>query len=771
MINKNKININITWMLLLITTFMYSQNTIKGTITNSETNNAISFANVYFPELEKGSITDESGSFTITSLPNGNFNIVVSLIGFETYSEDIYINNKQLNLTITLNPSLIEMDEVIVSTPFHKLQADNVMKVDQERVETLKKSGTTTLAEGITAIPGVDNISTGNSIGKPVIRGLSSNRVLVYAQGVRLENQQFGAEHGLGVNDAGVESVEVIKGPASLLYGSDALGGVLYLIPERFAQQNSAEGDINLNYFSNTQGKNANIGFKQSSDAIKFLIRGSFAEYADYNTQDYRVTNSRFNERDLKLGLGYQKTKFNTEFRYNINSSRLGIPEEIGEQSTNTYPLLPYQALDNHIFSSKTSIFFDKSILKINLGYIYNDRKEFEDHHEHEHEDEDHDDEEHDEHEDEEHEDEIMEPALHMKLKTLNYDVKYNLPQTGNFETIVGVQGMNQINSNYGEEFLIPNATINDIGVLATSHAHFENIALQLGLRYDNRNIEADSLENGHNEEEEEHENEALDKSFNSFNGSVGIKIELGDHIVTRANIATGFRSPNLSELTSYGAHHGTNRFEIGNYKLENEQNLQTDLVLEFSNKHAEISVNGFYNSINDYIYLSPNGEFIDDNPVYEYLQDNAKLYGGEIRLHLHPHPIHWLHLESSFAMVIGKLDNDNYLPLIPANNLKNTLRVEFDKSDWFKDSYVFIKVNTWFDQDNIGQFETPTDGYTLFDTGFGGTLQLFKNDLSLNISATNLTDKQYVNHLSRLKSDGIYNMGRSINFGLTYKL
>jgi len=761
-------------VLLFTASIIQSQNILSGNVKNSETNEAVAFATVYFSELEKGSITNENGEFTVTNLPSGNFNIVVSSIGFATYSEDVSVNDQQLELAIVLNPSAIEMDEVIISTPFHKLQADNVMKVEQKRVEALKKAGATTLAEGITTIPGVDNISTGNSIGKPVIRGLSSNRVLVYAQGVRLENQQFGAEHGLGVNDAGVESVEVIKGPASLLYGSDALGGVLYLNPERFASQNLAQGDINLNYFSNTQGKNANIGLKQSGETFKFLIRGSFAEHADYDTQDYRVTNTRFNEKDLKLGLGYQKTKFNTEFRYNVNSSRLGIPEEIGEQNTNTYPMLPYQALDNHIFSSKTSFFFNKSILKINLGYIYNDRKEFEEHHEHE-------DEDHDDHEDEdhdEHEDEIMEPALHMKLATFNYDMKYNLPQTGKFETIVGIQGMYQTNSNYGEEFLIPDATVNDIGVLAVSHAHFNKVALQLGLRYDNRNIEANSIELAHEHEEdhdedgeEEHEIESLDKSFDSFNGSIGIKTELSENFVVRANIASGFRSPNLSELSSYGSHHGTNRFEIGNSELTNEQNLQTDLVLEFSNKHAELSLNGFYNSINDYIYLSPNGEYIDDDPVYEYLQENAKLYGVEIGLHLHPHPIHWLHLESSFAMVTGKLDNDDYLPLIPANNLKNTLRAEFDKGDWFKDSYVFFKVNTWFDQDNIGQFETLTDGYTLLDAGFGGTLQVFNNDLSISISATNLTDKKYINHLSRLKPDSILNMGRSVNLGMAYKL
>src|SRR5690606_25779645 len=137
---------------------------------------------------------------------------------------------------------------------------ENVMKVEHVNVAQLKAAGSMTLAQGITNIPGVSNVSTGMGIGKPVIRGLSSNRVLVYAQGVRLENQQFGDEHGLGLSDAGVESVEVIKGPASLLYGSDAMGGVLYLNPEKFAISNTTQGDVNLDYYSNTYGLSGNVG-------------------------------------------------------------------------------------------------------------------------------------------------------------------------------------------------------------------------------------------------------------------------------------------------------------------------------------------------------------------------------------------------------------------------------------------------------------------------------------------------------------------------------
>lgn len=732
-------------LLLVAISSSYAQNNIQGTVLDNNNTNGVAFANVYLPELEKGTTTDDNGFFKIENLPSGTYKIIVSFIGYETQSLNIKIPYDG-QLAIQLKPSAIEMEEIIVSTPFHKLQSENVMKVEHEKVADLKAKGAITLADGITNIAGVESVTTGLSIGKPVIRGLTANRVLVYAQGVRLENQQFGDEHGLGINDAGIESVEVIKGPASLLYGSDALGGVLYLNPERFAIENTTSADASFNYFSNTEGFNTNVGYKASGDKFKFIFRGTLAEHSDFKTKDYRVTNTRFNEKDFKAALGYQIAKFKTELRYNVNASKLGIPEELGEQSTNKTPLIPYQDIANHVFSSKSNVFFNNSSLDINLGLLYNDRKEFEEHHELEEElDEDHADE----------NEEILGPALHMKLKTLNYDIKYNLPVLGKFETIVGVQGMFQNNSNYGEETLIPDATTTDFGALATSHIHFKKADIQLGARFDNRAI---TVVNG------------INKNYNSFNGAAGVKFNILNDLTGRLNLATGFRAPNLAELTSDGVHEGTNRYEVGNPNLENEQNFQTDLALEFKNEHIELFANAFYNKVNNYIFLSPNGTTIDDAPVYNYLQADAYLYGGELGLHFHPHPLDWLHIESSFETVTGKQNHVGYLPLIPANSWNNTIRVEY-KDGWVVQGYAFIKLNTNFDQNKVNQFETSTSGYSLLSAGTGGKIKVFGHELSISLSGNNLTDKKYINHLSRLKPDGIYNIGRNITVGLTYTL
>lgn len=736
-------------LLFVIITSTVAQNTLTGSVLDKNSNEPLIFANIYLPQMEKGTTTDFNGNFTLSNIPNGQHNVVVSILGYETISQTITFPYSE-TLDFKLVPSAIEMEEIIISTPFHKLQSENVMKVERETISTLKSKGAVSLADGITTIAGVESVTTGVSIGKPVIRGLSSNRVLVYTQGVRLENQQFGDEHGLGLSDSGIESVEVIKGPASLLYGSDALGGVLYINPEKFAPSNSEKADASYNYFSSTKGFNTDAGYKVSGENFKYLIRGSMAEHADYNTANYRVSNTRFREQDLKVGLGFQKSKFKSELRYNVNNSKLGIPDELSVQNTDRTPLLPFQEVVNHVLSSKSTMFFSNSSLEVNLGLLYNDRKEFEEEHDHHGHDHDNDDD-----DDDHNSDDALEAALQMKLKTFNYDVKYNLPTLGKFETIVGLQGMSQSNANYGDETLIPDANTNDIGFLATSHVHFEKSDLQLGARFDHRSINAIS---------------GLNKTYNSFNGAVGIKTDLAKNLTVRLNFASGFRAPNLAELTSDGTHEGTNRYEIGNADLKNEQNFQGDLALEYKNEHIEFFANGFYNQVNNYIFISPDGTVIANTPVYNYLQADASLYGGEMGLHIHPHPLDWLHLESSFETVIGKQKNENYLPLIPANSWTNTLRVEFNTKK-VQRIYGFVRLSSTFRQNNVSAFESETPGYNLLGAGFGGSVDFFKHVLDIRVSGSNLTDETYINHLSRLKANNIYNMGRNINIGLTYSL
>lgn len=734
--------------------FGYAQNSINGKITDTE-NQPLLGVEIYAPELHIGTTTDLDGNYELKNLPNGEIKIIFSYIGFKEINKTVNLKNNQENINLVLIEDAFSLDEILISTPFNKLQSDNVMKVEFAKVKALKQKGASTLIEGLETIAGVSQISTGTSIGKPVIRGLSGNRVLVYTQGVRLENQQFGGEHGLGVNQAGIESVEVIKGPASLLYGSDALGGVIYFNPEKFAPNNSFRGDFGQQYYSNTKGSSTTIGFKQSYEKWKFLVRGAYGSHLDYQTpENKRVTNTRYNEINFNTGIRFNNDLISSELRYNINTSNLGLSEGIGNQSTSRILELPFQKITNQIVSLHNHIFLENSSFDIDLGYIDNLRSEFEDEHDHD---------------DEDHHEEALEAALEMKLKTFNYDVKYNLPKMKNVEVIVGSQGMSQTNENFGEELLIPDAKINDIGFFTTAVIDFEKSSLQGGIRFDNRNISTSRHEISH--ESDTHIFEAIDEKYNNITASLGYKFNPFNKTTTRINLATGYRAPNLAELTSNGVHHGANRFEKGNNDLKSEQNLQIDVAIEYKNEHVEFFVNGFYNKLNDYIFLSPTGEIEDNADVYTYIQENAKLYGGEIGLHLHPHPLDWLHLESAFETVIGKQNDENYLPLIPANNWKNTLKTEFKIKEWLTEGYATFTVSNTFKQKNVSDFETISGGYTVANFGVGGKLNLKNINFELTANVNNLFDTSYIPHLSRLKSESINAIGRNIVLGINFKL
>ena len=718
-----------------------AQNSISGIVTDAK-NQPLNGVSVYAPEIHKGTTTDENGNYNFNAIPNGNIKLSFVFVGYSTQFKTVDFQQKENKLNIILEETVFQMDEVIVSTAFNKLQSQNVMKVEHESMKSLQQKGTSSLIEGLATIAGVAQVSTGTSIGKPVIRGLSGNRVLVYSQGVRMENQQFGDEHGLGLNDAGIESVEVIKGPASLLYGSDALGGVLYFNPEKFADTNTFKANFSQKLFSNTLGSNSSLGLKTSTENWKFLARGSYNTHSDYTIPDgNRVTNTRYNETDFKTGVGYSNAKFSSVLRYNYNKLDLGIPENgIAEQNTSKNTAFPRQGVFNHLLSLNSVFYLKNSKLDVDLGYINNDRSEFP---------------------------ETNIAGLHMKLKTFNYDAKYHLPSFGKFESILGVQGMHQTNANSGTEFLIPDATTNDFGAFGTLNYEWKSNIIQAGLRFDNRKIttQAQGIAG------EEGSFQAIDKSFDSFNASLGYKTNLKEDLTLRLNLASGFRSPNLAELTSNGVHEGTNRYEIGNRDLKTEQNVQTDLNLEYKNSHFEFFLNGFYNHVNNYIYTSPAGTVIANNAVFDYIQNNAKLYGGEIGLHFHPHPLDWLHFDSSFETVTGQKQNGDYLPLIPANNWNNTIRTEFKIKKWMSDGFASLNVSNTFNQNNVSGFETKSNGYTLVNLGIGGKITIRKTVFEVNLNGNNLFNKTYIAHLSRLKTDGIPNIGRNFVLGVNFNI
>ena len=721
----------------------------NGVVLDNDTKLPIVNVDVYFIDFKTSVITDISGEFKFNFNKTNKTRIILSLVGYESMDEliDFEIENHKI---FYLTKSHANLEEVIVSATLGRLQGDNVVNVEHKNINELQQTMPLTLMEAVSEIPGVNQTTTGGGIGKPVIRGLSGNRIVTYAQGIRIENQQWGNEHGLGVGDVGIESVEVIKGPASVLYGSDAIGGVLYFIDERYASQNTIEGFFETKFLSNTLGSINNAGIKINKRKLKLNVFGSFSSQADYQIPNFnRVFNTRFDEKNMKASLGFNTKNWISNSRYSFLQNNFGILEDVVySKSAERNFGLPLQTITNHNFSFENTVFTGKSKFNLTLGYTRNYRKEFED--------------------------EIEHHALGLKLNTLSYNLKWHSPMLyKKIDFIVGSQGMHQTNLNDGEEVLIPDATTLDFGTFMLVNFNFSKFKFQGGVRADLRTINTEEMYIEHHHEGEEDQEGELIPAFNgtfkgvTFSGGAVYKIK---KIKMRGNVSSGFRAPNTTELLSNGVHHGTNRFIKGDNNLVNENATQVDFSFSYQTEHLEFSINPFFNSIQNYIFLSPTTIVIEDNPVFEYVQTNSFLYGGEVGLHYHPHKIHWLHFESNMSTVLAEDRDGNALPLIPQTKLSSTLKSEFVGTHKFQLKNVFVQHIYKFNQNRIGEFESVSSDYSLINLGLTLEIKTKKNPITITTSIKNVLNVSYIDHLSQLKALDIPNQGVSFNLGLKLK-
>ena len=738
--------------------FAFAQTEI--TVVNEDDHTPVAGATVYFPDMKTGGTTDSLGRFLV-KLSASKILIQILAPGYLTYLD--YVSLRDDRPTVHLQPSVHELREIVVSDNNSRLQGENVMNVEKLKIRNGTVRGIS-LADKLTSIAGVENSSTGIGIGKPVIRGLSGTRIAVFAQGLRLENQQWGDEHGLGLDENGYEQVEVIKGPASLLYGSDALGGVIYFVDERYAESGTAEAALNSEFNGNTLGFVNNGAFKLSKNRLHWNLFGGHATHADYRDgENNLVRNTRFNASNFKTSLGYTGNKFVASLKYGFLRERYGLTEpeeheheseEEHEHETEPYvngrkPELPYQDLSTHMISTENTFFFgNDSKVKIDAGYVFNGRKEFE-HHSHEH-----------EHSDESETHESEHPALDMNLHTVSYNVKWYSPARRERWTLVaGTQGMIQSNVNRGEEILVPDASTLDFGVFAMSNFHFSPKAyLQFGVRFDTRRITGESFK----------------KQYYSCNFSAGVYRPLTEELSFRANLSSGFRAPNMYELLGDGVHHGTNRYERGNRDLKTETGYQADLSLNYKVKHFEIFVNPYFNLIRDYIRLQPSSEVIDDKPVFDYTQGDAYLYGGEAGFHLHPHPLDWLHLEAAYGSTFGRDDGRRHLALMPSQKINATIGASFSFDDKKRHVTIprtlsiYLQNRYSFAQGRVADNELPTPAYNLLNVGCVLEFGTKPRKIQLNVALNNILNETYRDHLSRYKTIGINNPGRNLSFKLS---
>ena len=716
----------------------------------------------------------------------GKYLVEVSYLGYASFLQQITISGN-INKDFVLHSTAVEQESVTVTGVSsatklkHSPQSISVIK----RTELLQNASSN-LMNALARKGGVSVITTGPAISKPVIRGLGYNRVVTVNDGIRQEGQQWGDEHGIEIDELSAQKAEILKGPASLVYGSDAMAGVINIITNQPTSPGTIKGNVVSSYSTNNNSlaNYANFG-GNLSNGFNWNVYGSAKSASDYrNKYDGYVLNSRFNERNAGGYIGINKSWGYSHIIVSSFNQKLGVPEGVRDSATGKFIIFaetpyqdiatdkqleskdfitPYQQINHFKIASDNSFSIGANRIVATIAYQRNQRREFAD------------------------PSQPKLPGLYFDLPTFNYNFQFQLAQKMGWKTTFGFNGMYQQNKNLAKEKLIPEYNLFDAGLFAFTTKNFKKLTVSGGVRGDIRDLKIKELIESGNAKFN-----GFTRQYKNISGSAGITYEASERITLKANIAKGYRAPNAAELSSNGAHEGTYRYEYGENNLKVENSYQFDAGVEIVTNHVSVGMNLFYNQINNYIYyqrlqaigggdslLNENGT---DLQVFKYNQASASLMGFEANIDIHPHPLDWLHIENTLSFVTGSfsnpIDGSSHLPSMPPLHLLTEVRSVFPTiGKTGKNFYAKIemeataKQNKFFSAYNT---ETSTNGYVLFNMGAGGDIcSRQKTIFSLYLSLNNISNIAYQNHLSRLKytdvnnvtgNQGIYNMGRNFN-------
>lgn len=796
-----------------------AQVTLTGTVKDLA-NQGLPGAVIYFPDLKSGAVSQADGSFTINNLPKIKTLLQVRLLGYKTFVKTIDLAT-QTTLSVLLEESVVEENEVVVTGVSKatevKRSAVPMVFIDQKYIQ---QNTATNAIDVLARVPGVSTLSTGPNVSKPYIRGLGYNRVLTLFDGVRMEGQQWGDEHGIEVDQYLIDRIEVVKGPASLIYGSDALAGVVNLLPENPLSDGVVKGDLQANYQTNNGLVASSLSFAGNTKGFIWGIRGSYKAASNFqNKYDGRVYNTGFNEKDAyayvglnrKWGYSHLTLSMFDNLQEIPDGSRDSLTRRFTKQITEDDTLRPivsddelrsykigviHQRVQHYRVFSTSNIILGQSKLAVRLGYQQSIRREYG------------------------HPQAADIAALYLLLNTVSYDVKYYLPEKNGWETTTGINGMYQTNNtDKATEFVIPNFNLFDFGPFIYAKKTVGKFDFAAGARYDIRHFNNGALYTitdtttgfdkvvSHDVSGATQQFSSYSHTFQGFSGSAGLTYNISSRFLIKANIARGYRAPNISEISAKGVHPGTGFQQLGNPDFKPEFNLQEDIGVFFDSEHISASGEAFHNIISNYIFnqklQSVSGGdslFVQDGnsyPVYKFRQTRARLFGGEVRIDIHPHPLDWLHFENSVSMVYALnlggngavIDATNkYLPFIPPLHTNSELRAEVkNKIACFNHLYVKVGVQYYAAQNRIlsaDNTETVTPGYTLLDAGLGADIENKKGKVLFNFGlfGTNLANTAYQSNMSRLKyfdnypnnatgRSGIYSMGRNISLKIRIPL
>lgn len=755
-------------ILLILPGWMFAQKcdlVLRGKVLHQENDEPIEAAYVWILETRTGAVSDVNGNFVIRELCPGTYTLTVQFLGHKEIRQTIQLSGNGLSQTFRMQEESMNLSGVEVHG--HRDAVQTTTSLSAIYGEELLQIRGQNLGESLKKVAGVTTFSTGTTISKPVIHGLHSNRIMILNNGIRLEGQQWGAEHAPEIDPFLADEITVIKGAETVRFGPEAMGGVILVNPPSLPTGKSSSTELNLIGASNGRMGNIAVAHTGGSGKIRGLgyrIQSSAKRAGNVQSPNYYQGNTGMEELNFSGSLGYSRKDFGAELYYSFFTTELGILRdshtgnlsdlqsiiENGRPFTNSgfsYEILnPKQVVSHHLGKLKAHYHLsDQYKINLQYGFQLNNRQEF----------------------DRRRGDLNERPSLDLELFTNTLDLYVDHSRKESWSGSIGVNLIQQANSNVpgtGVTPLIPNYDMVNLGVYAMEKYLKGPLEIEGGLRFDTRKVEAARFINN------ELQSSSLD--YQNFSAFIGGAYQLSPYFSFTSNLGTAWRPPNINELFSQGLHHGAAAVEIGDENLVSENSLKWVNGLEYEGKKALVELTAYANQISNYIYLNPTGEtFVSLRGtfnVYEYLQANALLYGVDLSGSYSFTDQLDGYLKGSVIRA-RNTDTDTFFPFIPSDRMDWGLSYSFGKNQNSDKVTVSNQLVARQKREPVFDLAPAPPGYSLINASYFKKLKIAENQLTAGLQINNLLNTEYKEYMNRFRYFTA-DMGRNITLKLNYQ-
>jgi iron complex outermembrane receptor protein len=687
--------------------------TLAGTISLGDGGSAVHGATVTILQLKRTVYTDENGKYEFQNIPVGHYDVAAHLSGVPDAVQSVDVTQGTNTLNIALHLSGVKEQVTITATGTSESVSSSIQSVDVIGSTDLAKKNPASLGAALDSEAGISKRSFGPGTERPVIRGFDGDRVLVLQDGQRIGTLGFeSGDHAEAVDLLTVEKVEVVKGPATLLYGSSAIGGVVNVIEGHDAAHKGTTGFISGIGSSNSNQAGASGGVEYGTDHWLLWGNGGAQRSGDYKTREGTVLNSFSRNYGLGIGAGYFRDKGFFRVNYQMSRLRYGIPFDPNEVDPEIVFLNPKR--DSFKFNGgfregRSFIEAGDFTLQFNR-YRHSEINS-----------------------------ENGDINTSFKNNTFVYNGMFDQKKRGKLTGRFGFWGLHRDFQSSGEEALAPPTTQNAMAGFALETIAFEKASLQFGGRVENNRYDpTNTVTFG----------PLPKRGFTGVSGAIGLRVPTwtgGSFVV---NFTHSYRAPSLEELYNNGPHAGNATFEVGNSDLTRELSDGLDFGVRHSSKRLRMEANGFYYHIDNFVFLAPTGATDIDSGllIANYTQGVSRFVGTEARVDAQLHPKVWLNLGTDYVNA-ELTETRTPLPRIPPWRGRVGLELHLVKGLILNPEAVFANH-----QERIFATETPTAGYTVFN--FAGSYLIARQHVAhiITFNAFNLGDRLYRNHLSFIK-------------------